>query len=154
MGKSVSKKNIKKSPHRPLTEKEKPAYLAECGYDEDVGEIQLWLDEQGNRDADLYDEWREEAISTILEACWVGDSPKSPDKLKEEIAIRLGRTPAGLNNYVSEWQGKYGKDLPWVIRKNGLPWLPDMERFEKWLKSTEGNKAIKKKRGRPRKGAH
>jgi hypothetical protein len=70
----------------------------------------------------------------------------TPEEEKNYIAQRLGRTRRSLDVYVSDRKANTGQDLPWVIRKPGLPWLPDIEAFEEWRKTHEGQK----KRGRPR----
>lgn len=137
-------------PNRPMTDIEKQAHIDSCNGDEDVGAVQAWLDELGNEDAEKYEEWRENALAVVLEHCLKDGHPKSPEDLKEELAIRLGRTRAGLENYVSEWRRIYRQDLPWVVRHTGLPWIPDVTQFETWIKTSEGVKAVvKRQRGRP-----
>ena len=76
--------------------------------------------------------------------------PGSPQAEKEYIARRLGRTRKGLESYVSKWRQRFGQDPPWVTRHAGTPWLPDVEAFERWRRTSEGAKAtVRRRRGRP-----
>ena len=73
-----------------------------------------------------------------------------PDREREYVAMRLGRGRSGLDSFVSEWRSEQGADLPFVVRKPGLPWLVDLAKFEEWRRSSEGAKAtVKRKAGRP-----
>lgn len=71
---------------------------------------------------------------------------ESPSALKASIALKLGRSVRGLNNFVSEWRKQYKKDLPWVIRVPGLSWVPDMKAFETWMKTYSGKEATRRKK--------
>ncbi len=76
----------------------------------------------------------------------------SPDSDREYIALRLGRTRGGVDQFVSEWRSEHGVDLPWVVRKLGLPWLANLAEFERWRATSERLQApLKRPRGRPRK---
>ncbi len=79
-----------------------------------------------------------------------GEPRESPAEEKDFIARRLGRTRAGLESYVVKYRARFGQDPPWVVRKPGLPWLPDVEVFEAWRKTTEGDKAVPKRKRRTR----
>ncbi len=79
-----------------------------------------------------------------------GILPRTPEQERDYIAKRLGRTRGGLDSFVSLWKAENFKDLPWVVRKPGLPWLPDLQAFERWRTTPEGSKAtIRPRRGRP-----
>jgi len=71
--------------------------------------------------------------------------PDSMDAQKLHIAYRLGKKNLdSLNTFVSSWKSTQEQDLPWVIRKPGVSWIPNMNRFEEWLKTSEGGKLEKK----------
>ena len=99
-------------------------------------------------------------LESFMEFCWaltqefpgaeVPQPEGHPDQEREYVAMRVGRTRGGVDSYVSEWRSERGMDLPWVIRKPGLPWLVDLARFEEWRRSSEGEKAtLRRKAGRP-----
>ncbi len=106
----------------------------------------------------------ENACQALLSFLWslkeeypeasVAPANGSPDAEKEYIARRLGRTKAGLETFVSKWRHEFRVDLPWVVRKPLLVWLPDLAAFEKWRTTSEGEKGLVTRRpGRPRKAA-
>jgi hypothetical protein len=75
----------------------------------------------------------------------------TPADTKSYVAKRLGRKSiASLNTFVSKWKRSQGQYPPWVVTKPGLAWTVNTDAFERWLITTEGDKAkVKRKPGRP-----
>lgn len=79
-----------------------------------------------------------------------GESPDSPAGEKAYICRRLGRTRSGFDSLIQSYRQEFKADPPFVVRKPGSQWIPNVEAFEEWRKTSEGKKSIvKRKRGRP-----
>jgi hypothetical protein len=104
---------------------------------------------------DVYDELADDLLELLCllaeDTGAIEEEPSdTPAAERAYVARRLGRSKAGLESFVSEWRSVQRADLPFVVRKPGLPWLVDMTKFEEWRRSSEGAKAtVKRKAGRP-----
>lgn len=98
---------------------------------------------------------REFPVPVEGEGLGPANRPDTPDGSRECAMKRLGRkSMSSLEQFVSNWRRKHGQDLPWVIRKPGMKWRADTDALDQWLKTSEGEKARKRGRGRPRKNRY
>lgn len=67
----------------------------------------------------------------------------TPQQEREYIAIRLGRQPHTLSEWIWQWKQEHGELPPWAIPKGKNSWYPDLEAFERWRRTPEGSKARK-----------